>query len=84
VAALSNKNESFDFDFAVSLRYKEAGVWNSEDKVKLSGTRLGGFGCLDALSSTLRTVSSEGSIARGGNWTIVTVIMLFFWWEVEG
>jgi hypothetical protein len=49
VAALSNKNDSLDFDFAVSFRYNEAGVSNSEGKVKLRGTRFGGFGCAEVV-----------------------------------
>jgi hypothetical protein len=54
----------------VSLRYRDAGVWNSDDKVTLRGTRFGGFGSSAALLRTLRTVSSDGSIEIGGNWTI--------------
>lgn len=52
-------------DLAVSFKYSDVGVSNSEERLTLNGTRFGGFGNFEAFASASRTLSMEGSIFIG-------------------
>lgn len=60
-AALSNKKENSDLEYAEILRYAAEGVMRSDDISAKIGTRLGGLDFPAHFCRIFRTASKEGS-----------------------